>query len=58
MPWDEPTGPRSAEGKAQAARNGDKGGPWQAERENLRQMRREFTELMWQQRELLARVRG
>ena len=55
-PWEKSTGPRTAEGKATAARNGDKGGAWKDERDNLRALKREFAELMRQQRDLLARV--
>ena len=55
-PWEKSTGPRTAEGKATAARNGDKGGAWMTERDSLRALKREFTDLMCQQRDLLARV--
>ena len=57
-PWEKSTGPRTAEGKAKVSRNGDKGGAWKAERDNLRELKREFIELMRQQREALARVAG
>jgi hypothetical protein len=55
-PWEKSTGPRTAQGKATAARNGDTGSAWKDERDNLRALKREFAELMRQQRELLARV--
>lgn len=55
-PWERSTGPRTAKGKATAARNGDKGGTWKAESNNLRALKREFSELMRQQRDMLARV--
>lgn len=35
-PWKRSTGPRTAEGKARTARNGDKGGISQIERDMLR----------------------
>lgn len=58
QPWVQSTGPRSAEGKARAARNGDKGGQWRVEREDLRELRRHVADLLRQQRELLRRVTG
>ncbi len=55
-PWERSTGPRTAEGKARAARNGDRGGAWKTEREALRDLKRTMRELLQEQRELLARV--
>jgi hypothetical protein len=39
-PWEQSTGPRTEEGKARTARNGDKGGAWRIERDMLRELRR------------------
>ena len=39
-PWERATGPRTTEGKARPARNGDKGGAWQIERDMLRALGR------------------
>jgi hypothetical protein len=55
-PWEQSTGPRSEEGKARASRNGDQGGEWRVERENLRALKAEVAELLRQQRDLLRRV--
>ena len=38
-PWRQSTGPRTSEGKARTARNGDKGGVWRIERDMLRRLR-------------------
>jgi len=51
-PWRQSTGPRTAEGKAKASRNGDKGGLW-AEVLDLRKM---ANALMKEQRELLRLI--
>ncbi|QPF75043.1 hypothetical protein G8A07_20400 [Roseateles sp. DAIF2] len=56
QPWTHSTGPRSLEGKARAARNGDKGGQWKAEREALREFRQQVSGLLKQQKELLRRM--
>lgn len=53
-PWEQSTGPRTAEGKARTARNGDKGGRWRIEREMLRELRRALNE----QRERLGDLLG
>jgi len=58
QPWKQSTGPRSAEGKARAARNGDKGGMWKEEREALRELKRSVNELLRQHHDLLRRVTG
>ena len=50
-PWEQSTGPRSAEGKARTARNGFKGG----HRELLREMTRELNTALWEQRDALRR---
>ena len=55
-PWEKSTGPRTVEGKATAARNGDKGGAWKIERDHLRALRRQMAELLREQRDLLARL--
>ena len=55
-PWAHSTGPRSPDGKARAARNGDKGGEWKIERDKLRELQRTVSGLLRQQRELLRRV--
>lgn len=55
-PWEQSTGPTTDEGKARTARNGDKGGVWRIERDKLRALKREFSELLRRQRDLLARV--
>ena len=52
-PWEKSTGPRTDEGKATAARNGDTCGAWGIERDNLRVLKRQVSELLRQQRELL-----
>ena len=51
-PWAQSTGPRTAEGKAKASRNGDKGGLWA----EVRDFRKEINQLLREQRELLQRV--
>lgn len=51
-PWEQSTGPRTAEGKAKASRNGDKGGTWA----EVRVLRKLANELLRGQRELLRRV--
>lgn len=55
-PWDRSTGPRTAEGKARASRNGDKGARWKAERDEIRALRATMRELLEEQRELLQRL--
>ena len=55
-PWEKSTGPRTDEGKATAARNGDKGGAWKIDRDNLRALKRQVSELLREQRDLLARL--
>lgn len=49
-PWEQSTGPRSAEGKARASRNADKG----RQREKLRALMREVSALLRKQREVLT----
>jgi hypothetical protein len=56
QPWKQSTRPRSAEGKARTARNGDKGGMWKVEREALRELKRSVNDLLRQQQDLLQRV--
>lgn len=55
-PWALSTGPRTDEGKAQAARNGDKGGQWKIERDEVRELNAMVADLLRRQRELLRRV--
>jgi 1,2-phenylacetyl-CoA epoxidase catalytic subunit len=55
-PWAKFTGPRTEEGKARAARNGDKGGEWKIERDKVRELKQTVGELLRRQRELLRRV--
>lgn len=55
-PWEKSTGPRTDEGKARTARNGDKGGAWKAERELTRELRQTTNNLIRRQCELLRRV--
>ena len=55
-PWDQSTGPRTQAGKARTARNGDRGGAWQVERENLRGLKATINDLLSQQREMLRRM--
>ena len=51
-PWAQSTGPRTAEGKARAARNAFKGGQRQA----LQELRKALNSLLRDQREGLRRV--
>jgi hypothetical protein len=55
-PWEKSTGPRTADGKARAARNGDKGGEWKIERDKVRELKTTVGNLLRRQRELLRRV--
>ena len=55
-PWEKSTGPRTDEGKARTARNGDKGGAWRIERDAIRELRQTTNELLRRQCELLRRV--
>ena len=48
-PWEQSTGPRTAEGRARSSRNGFKGGHWLF----LRELRRTLNDLLRQQRESL-----
>ena len=57
-PWVRSTGPRTAEGKARAARNGDKGSEWKGERDKLREVQSTVSGLLRRQRDLLRRVIG
>ena len=51
-PWQQSTGPRSAEGKAKSSKNADKGGGWLKERNEILQIRR----LLREQRQALHRL--
>ena len=55
-PWERSTGPRTDEGKARTARNGDKGGTWKIERDELRALKETVGDLLRQQRDLLRRM--
>ena len=61
-PWQQSTGPRTPEGREQAANNARAFHGWtpelRAERENLRAVKREMAELLMRQAELLRRVIG
>ena len=52
-PWEQSTGPRSAEGKASVSRNADNGG----KREAMRQLSREMRAMMAEHGEVLETVR-
>ena len=58
-PWEQSTGPKSPDGKAQAATNARRFHGWTpelaAQRERFREVRREMADLLAQQRDLLAR---
>jgi hypothetical protein len=56
-PWAQSTGPRSEEGKATAARNGDPGWMWAAQRAEVRDLMRVAAELLKDQRDMLKRVK-
>ncbi len=51
-PWEQSTGPRSAEGKARTARNGFKGG----HRAALRELARALDDALREQRDALRRL--
>lgn len=51
-PWQQSTGPRSAEGKAEAAQNAFKGGTWR----ELRDLSRQMSAMLKAQREVMRRV--
>jgi hypothetical protein len=55
-PWEKSTGPRTVEGKARTALNGDKLGVWKVERDKLRELKSEMSDLLRRQRDLLRRV--
>lgn len=55
-PWEKSTGPRTEEGKAKAARNGDPGWMWAAERAEVRALREYMNELLKEQRELMRLI--
>ena len=55
-PWKQSTGPRTDEGKARTALNGDKGGIWRVEREEIRELKQTTNELFRRQRDLLRRM--
>ena len=50
------TGPRTAEGKTRASRNGDKGAKSRAERDEVKAIRQLMRELLEEQREVLQRL--
>ena len=51
-PWQQSTGPRTAEGKARSAARGDRSGQWREQRE----LTKALNELLRTQRESLRRV--
>jgi hypothetical protein len=55
-PWEQSTGPRTPEGKAKTASNGDKGGQWKVVRAEVRELGRTVRALLREQRELLGRL--
>jgi len=59
-PWDQSTGPRTAEGKAKAAGNAERFHGWtaelKAERQTVRELRAAFNALLREQRVLLRRL--
>ena len=55
-PWERSTGPHTDAGKVRTARNGDKGGLWRIERDNLRELKKTVSELLRRQRNLLRRT--
>lgn len=55
-PWSQSTGPRTPEGKAKAASNGDKGGLMAEARREAQQLRKLTTALLEEHRELLKLV--
>ena len=55
-PWEKSTGPRSVEGKARAARNGDKGGAWRELRDELREFKKAANDLLRRQRDGLRKI--
>ena len=57
QPWEQSTGPKTPDGKAKAARNGDPGRMWAAERAEVRELRHTVSALLKEQRELMRLVR-
>lgn len=57
-PWEKSTGPKTPDGKAKAARNGDPFPQWAAERAEVRNLRQWANELLREHRELLKLVKG
>lgn len=55
-PWELSTGPRTDAGKTRTACNGDKGGVWRIERDNLRELKKTVSELLRRQGNLLRRA--
>ena len=53
-PWEQATGPRTAEGKESSSRNGFKGGLWR----ELRKLSKSMNSVLREQREELRRVAG
>lgn len=52
-PWQQSTGPKSPEGKAKAAQNGDPGAMWAAARDEVRELRKAANAMLKEHRELL-----
>lgn len=51
-PWEQSTGPRTAEGKARTKMNGYRGGQWR----ELRELSKAMNELLHEQRDRLAEL--
>lgn len=56
-PWDQSTGPKTPDGKAKAAHNGDPGWMWAAERAEVQAFKKLANELLNEQRELMRLVK-
>jgi hypothetical protein len=56
-PWKQSTGPRTPEGKAKAASNGDKGALWAEARAEVREFRKAANEMLREHRELMKLIR-
>ena len=57
-PWEKSTGPKTPDGKAKAARNGDPGGVLAEARADVRNLRHWANELLREQRELMKLLKG
>ena len=57
-PWEKSTGPKTPDGKAKSARNGDPCGVLAEARAEVRDLRQWANELLREQRELMKLVKG